>query len=394
MSYLQRLVDAQNRDLHSARSFVERAESEKREMSVEERTAWDAINAEMDKRQAHISEVRADDARTADIEASVAFAPEVRVSVPERRESDADIVRKLVAGDIRSYNFERRDLNTVDDSAVVPQSFYDIIQESLVTVGPMLDGSIVTLLNTASGEDIKVPVESTRPLATAIAEGTSITELDPTFSNITLKSQKVAVLTKISRELMQDSGIDIMGYLGRTLGTSVGIRVNNLLTVGTGTTVPNGIVTAAGSGVVGGTAVSGAFTADNLIDLAHSVDGAYVRLGGAFMMRRTSIGAVRKLKDTAGNYLFAPAATVGSPDTLLGFPIVENPDVPAIATGAKSVLFGYHGSYHVRQVGGIEVARSDDAYFASDEIGVRLTIRVWGDLGQSAAVKYFIGNAA
>lgn len=394
MSYLQRLVDAQNHDLHSARSFVERAESEKREMSVEERTAWDAINAEMDKRQAHIAEVRADDARTADIEASVAFAPEVRVSVPERRESDADIVRKLVAGDIRSYNFERRDLNTVDDSAVVPQSFYDIIQESLVTVGPMLDGSIVTLLNTASGEDIKVPVEATRPAATAIAEGTSISELDPTFSSITLKSQKVAVLTKISRELMQDSGIDIMGYLGRTLGTSVGIRVNNLLTVGTGTTVPNGIVTAAGSGVVGGTAVSGAFTADNLIDLAHSVDGAYVRLGGAFMMRRTSIGAVRKLKDTAGNYLFAPAATVGSPDTLLGFPIVENPDVAAIATGAKSVLFGYHGSYHVRQVGGIEVARSDDAYFASDEIGVRLTIRVWGDLGQSAAVKYFIGNAA
>jgi HK97 family phage major capsid protein len=394
MSYLQRLVDAQNKDLHSARSFVERAESEKREMSVEERTAWDAINAEMDKRQAHIAEVRADDARTADIEASVAFAPEVRVSVPERRESDADIVRKLVAGDIRSYNFERRDLNTVDDSAVVPQSFYDIIQESLVTVGPMLDGGIVTLLNTASGEDIKVPVEATRPAATAIAEGTTITELDPTFSNITLKAQKVAVLTKISRELMLDSGIDIMGYLGRTLGTSIGIRVNNLLTVGTGTTIPNGIVTASGSGITGGTALSGAFTADNLIDLAHSVDGAYVRLGGAFMMRRASIGAVRKLKDTAGNYLFTPAATVGSPDTLMGFPIVENPDVPAIALGAKSVLFGYHGSYHVRQVGGVEVARSDDAYFASDEIGVRLTIRVWGDLGQSAAVKHFIGNAA
>jgi HK97 family phage major capsid protein len=258
----------------------------------------------------------------------------------------------------------------------------------------MLDGGIVTLLNTASGEDIKVPVESTRPAATAIAEGTTITELDPTFSSITLKAQKVAVLTKISRELMTDSGIDIMGYLGRTLGTSVGIRVNNLLTVGTGTTVPNGVVTAAGSGVVGGTAVSGAFTADNLIDLAHSVDGAYVRQGASFMMRRTSIGAVRKLKDTAGNYLFVPAATVGSPDTLLGFPIVENPDVAATATSAKSVLFGWFGSYHVRQVGGIEVARSEDAYFASDEIGVRLTMRVWGDLGQSAAVKYFIGNAA
>ena len=395
MSYLQRLLDAQNKDLHSARSYVERAESEKREMSVEERTAWDAINAEMDKRQAHIAEVRADDARTADIEASVASAPEVRVSVPERRESDSDIVRKLVAGEMRSYTFERRDLNTTDDSAVVPQSFYDIIQESLVTVGPMLDGGVVTLLNTASGEDIKVPVESTRPAATAIAEGTTIDELDPTFSSFLLKSQKVAVLTKISRELMQDSGIDIMGYLGRTLGTSVGIRVNNLLTLGAGTgSLPNGIVTASGSGITGGTALGGAFTADDLIDLAHSVDGAYVRIGGAFMMRRASIGAVRKLKDTAGNYLFAPAATVGSPDSLLGFPIVENPDVAAIGTAAKSVLFGAHSSYHVRQVGGIEVARSDDAYFASDEIGVRLTIRIGGNLGQAAAVKHFIGNAA
>ena len=289
---------------------------------------------------------------------------------------------------------ERRDLNTSDDSAVVPQTFYDVIQEKLVTVGPMLDGGVVTLLNTASGEDIKVPVEASRPLGTAIAEATSITPLDPTFSTITLKSQKVAVLTKVSRELLQDSGIDIVAYLGRTLGTSVGVRVNNLLTVGTGTTQANGIVTASGSGVTGGTSVSGAFTADNLIDLAHSVDGAYVRLGGAFMMRRASMGALRKLKDTAGQYLYVPAATVGAPDQFMGFPIVENPDVPAIALGAKSVLFGWHGSYHVRQVGGIEVARSDDAYFASDEVGFRVTIRVWGDLGQADAVKHFIGNAA
>jgi HK97 family phage major capsid protein len=154
------------------------------------------------------------------------------------------------------------------------------------------------------------------------------------------------------------------------------------------------VVTASGSGVTGGTAVGGAFTADNLIDLAHSVDGAYVRLGGAFMMRRASMGALRKLKDGQGQYLYVPAPTVGVPDSFMGFPVVENPDVPAINTAAKSVLFGWHGSYHVRQVGGIEVARSDDAYFASDEVGFRVTIRVWGELGQADAVKHFIGNAA
>ena len=394
MEYLKRQVEARQQAWHAAKALLDHAAAEGRDLSAEEQEQYDRINADIDMRSQRIEDLQAAEARARDIEASLMDAPEVRAAAATRPESDFDMVRKLVSGEVRSYTFERRDLNTSDDSAVVPQTFYDVIQEKLVTVGPMLDGGVVTLLNTASGEDIKVPVEASRPLGTAIAEATSITPLDPTFSTITLKSQKVAVLTKVSRELLQDSGIDIVAYLGRTLGTSVGVRVNNLLTVGTGTTQANGIVTASGSGVTGGTSVSGAFTADNLIDLAHSVDGAYVRLGGAFMMRRASMGALRKLKDTAGQYLYVPAATVGAPDQFMGFPIVENPDVPAIALGAKSVLFGWHGSYHVRQVGGIEVARSDDAYFASDEVGFRVTIRVWGDLGQADAVKHFIGNAA
>ena len=394
MEYLKRQVEARQQAWHAAKAILDHAAAEGRDLSAEEQEQYDRINADIDMRSQRIEDLQAAEARARDIEASLMDAPEVRAAAATRPESDFDMVRKLVSGEVRSYTFERRDLNTSDDSAVVPQTFYDVIQEKLVTVGPMLDGGVVTLLNTASGEDIKVPVEASRPLGTAIAEATSITPLDPTFSTITLKSQKVAVLTKVSRELLQDSGIDIVAYLGRTLGTSVGVRVNNLLTVGTGTTQANGIVTASGSGVTGGTSVSGAFTADNLIDLAHSVDGAYVRLGGAFMMRRASMGALRKLKDTAGQYLYVPAATVGAPDQFMGFPIVENPDVPAIALSAKSVLFGWHGSYHVRQVGGIEVARSDDAYFASDEVGFRVTIRVWGDLGQADAVKHFIGNAA
>jgi len=392
MEYLKRQVEARNQAWHAAKALLDHAAAEGRDLSAEEQEQYDRINADIDMRSQRIEDLQAAEARAKDIEASLIDAPEVREAASLRTESDFDMVRKLVSGDIRSYTFERRDLNTSDDSALVPQTFYDVLQDKLVTVGPMLDGGIVTLLNTASGEDIKVPVESTRPAATAIAEATAIDPLDPTFSNITLKSQKVAVLTKVSRELLTDSGIDVVAYLGRSLGTSVGVKVNNLLTIGTGTDEANGIVTASGSGITGSTA-TGAFTADNLIDLAHSVDGAYVRLGGAFMMRRTSMGQLRKLKDNSGQYLYVPAPVVGAPDQFMGFPIVENPDVPAINTAAKSVLFGYHGSYHVRQVGGIEVARSDDAYFSSDEVGFRVTIRVWGDLGQSDAVKHFIGNA-
>ena len=394
MEYLKRQVEARQSAWHAAKALLDHAAAEGRDLSAEEQEQYDRINADIDMRSQRIDDLQAAEARSRDIEASLIDAPEVREAAALRTENDFDMVRKLASGEVRSHVFERRDLNTSDDSAIVPQTFYDVIQEKLVTVGPMLDGGIVTLLNTTSGEDIKVPVEASRPAGTAIDEATSISPLDPTFSTITLKSQKVAVLTKVSRELLQDSGIDVVSYLGRTLGTSVGVKVNSLLTVGTGTVQPNGIVTASGSGITGGTAVSGAFTADNLIDLAHAVDGAYVRLGGAFMMRRASMGALRKLKDNAGQFLYVPAATVGMADSFAGYPVVENPDCPAIALGAKSVLFGWHGSYHVRQVGGIEVARSDDAYFASDEVGFRVTIRVWGDLGQADAVKHFIGNAA
>ncbi len=392
MEYLKRQVEARQEAWHAAKALLDAAAAEKRDLSAEEEAQYQRINADIDERTQKIQDLQAAEQRSKDIEASLIDAPEVREAAAFRRESDFDAIRKLVSGEIRSFTFERRDLNKTDDSSVVPQSFYDVLQEKLVTVGPMLDGGIVTLLNTASGEDIKVPVESTRPAGTVTAEGAGFDAVDPTFTSLTLKSEKVGVLTKVSRELLQDSGIDIPSYLARTLGVSVGVKVNDLLTNGGGTTTSNGVRVAAGSGITGSTA-TGAFTADNLIDLAHSVNGAYARLGASFMMRRASMGSLRKLKDTAGQYLYVPAASIGVPDSFMGFPVIENPDVPAIAASARSVLFGWFGSYHVRQVGGIEIARSDDAYFASDQVGFRVSIRIWGDLGQADAVKAFIGGS-
>ena len=393
-SYLARQIEARQQAWHAAKSLLDHAASEGRDLSGEEEQSYQRMMEDIDKRGQVITDLQAAEAREADIAASVITAPEVREQRFEVASSDADIVRALASGEMRSHVFEARNLNRTDDSSVVPSGFYNVIQENLVTVGPMMDGGIVTILNTASGEDLKVPVESTRPAATAIAEATQITALDPTFSSLTLKSQKVAVLTVVSREILTDSGIDLVAFLGRSLGTSLGIKANGMLTTGTGTVQPNGIVNAAGSGITGGTGVSGVPTADNLIDLVHSVDSAYVRRGAAFMARRATIGAIRKLKDGANNYLFVPAATVGTPDMLLGYPIVENPDVAATGTAVKSVLFGWMGSYHTRIVGGLEIARSDDAYFDTDEIGFRATMRVWGDLGQSGAVKYFAGGTA
>ncbi len=392
--YLNRQIEARQQAWHAAKALLDGAAAEKRDLTAEEEQSYARMMADIDERGQKIKDLQAAEARALEIESAVAAAPEVRAVREVRPEKAAADLRALLNGDVRSLTFERRDLNTSDDSAVVPQDFLGEIQRIMTTVGPMTDPSVVRVINTAGGNDMKVPVQTARPEATAIAEGTAITALDPTFSSITMRAQKVAVLTKVSREMLTDEGVSLEAFLAEDLGIALGVKVNNLLTLGTGTVVPNGVVTAAGSGVTGGTAVSGAFTADNLIDLAHSVDGAYVRNGAGWLMRRSTMGAVRKLKGQDGAYLFAPAATVGAPDQLLAAPIYENPDVAAVGLGAKSVLFGGLRHYLVRIVGGLEIARSEDAYFAEDEIGIRATIRVWGDIGQSAAIKTFQGNAA
>lgn len=394
MEYLKQQIEARQQAWHAAKSLLDAAAAEKRELSAEEEQSYARMMADIDERGVKIKDLQAAEQRAAEIESAMERAPEVRAIREVKPESAASQLRALLNGEVRSITFERRDMNTTDDTSIVPTDFLSEIQRILTTVGPMADPNVVRIINTAGGNDLEVPVQATRPAATAIAEATSISPLDPTFTTMTMKAQKVAVLTKVSRELVADNGVNIEQFLAEDLGIALGVKVNNLLTLGTGTVQPNGIVTASAAGGTGSTAVSGAFTGDNLIDLAHSVDGAYVRNGAGWLMRRSTMGAVRKLKDNSGAYLYSPAATVGAPDILLGAPIYENPDVAAVATSAKSVLFGGLRNYMVRIAGGLEIARSDDAYFASDEIGVRATIRVWGDLSQAAAVKHFVGGAS
>ena len=112
------------------------------------------------------------------------------------------------------------------------------------------------------------------------------------------------------------------------------------------------------------------------------------------MMNGASIGAVRKLKDTAGNYVFSPALDGNSRDLLLNRPVYENPVMASAGTAAKSVLVGHFPSYFVRMVGGIRLDRSDDYAFNADQTVFRASMRVDGNLPQSSHIKYFIGGTA
>jgi len=91
--------------------------------------------------------------------------------------------------------------------------------------------------------------------------------------------------------------------------------------------------------------------------------------------------------------LYAPSSSADG-DTLLGYPIVENPHMPSIGTGEKSVAFGHWPSYYVRVAGGLRFDVSDQAYFANDQIGFRFLMRLDGGLTVPSHIKVFEGGAS
>lgn len=394
--YIQRQHEERNRAVEAARALLDAAASEKRELTAEEEAQFQRINDDIDRRGALISDLVASEKRDAEIRSAVAGHAEARPREERAIEvvNDVDLIRALAKGEMRSLTFERRDVTKAATGAPVPTSFYDQVMEVARYVGPMLD--VATILNTAGGENIQIPRTNAYSSGSVTSEGAAIGESDPTFQAfLTLGAFKESFLVQFSTEMLEDAGVDVLGYLGTNVGQALGYAANAHLTTGTGTTQPTGIVPSAGSGITGGTGVSGAFTVDNVIDLVYSTNAAVRAMPGfAIMGSTTAIAALRKLQDGGGAYVWQPSLQAGQPDRVLGYAVVENPHMAAVATGAKSLIAGDLKSYMVRQVGGIRLDRSDDYAFADGLVTFRATLRIDGGLPQSSHVKYFAGNAS
>jgi len=389
--YIDRQVEQRQRAWEAAKALLDTAAAEKRDLTSEEEASYKKMNDELNERAARIEALKADAEREAKIEAATRdIAGQVRPT-SKAVSTDAEVLRSMARGETRSFTFETRDVVKTSTGAPVPTSFFDQVIAQARLVGPMLDTS--TVLRTAGGENLQIPSQAGWSTAAITAEGSAISESDPTFNSfITLGAYKYSFLVQLSRELIEDSGVDILSFLATQTGNAIGFAVNNALTVGTGTTQPRGVVAAAGSGVLG-TVAGGLFTADNLIDLAYSLDGAARRLPGVgWMMNTASLGAVRKLKDNQGAYIFSPALADGN-DRVLNYPVFENPAMASQASAAKSVIFGHLPSYYVRMAGGLRLDRSDDYAFNADLVTFRASMRVDGNLPQTSHIKYFINNS-
>jgi len=362
------------------RDVIDSAEGDKRGLDSSELEKIDAIEADIRKADQAIAVSKRNEERAHEVaEAARSFSPS------EESRSGADIFRALARGEMRSHNFLPETRATLVPSAnTVPVDFLSQVYGIARLVGPMLDVSEV--ITRESGNDLRIPIYTAYSTATQVAAGSAIADSEPTFDSILLSPKKQAFIVKIANELLDDAGFNIESVIAEQAGNAIGFRVNSLATVGAGSTETEGIVPASSVGGTAGTAT--AISADDLIKLAYSLDGAARRLPGVgFMANTQTVGAIRRLKDDDGRYIYDPI--ISGEDRLLGYPILENPAMANVATTSKSVLFGHFPSYKIVTTG-LEVATSTDAFFANDVTAYRFTYRFDGKLTHDAHVKHLL----
>jgi HK97 family phage major capsid protein len=260
----------------------------------------------------------------------------------------------------------------------VPEGFVYNLEIALLKYGTMR--KVAELMRTASGNAMPWPtVNDTTNEGVLVAEAGAIaSDADPTFSEVVFNAYKyTSKFIKVSSELLEDSAFDMAAFLGRAIGERLGRAQNTACTTGDGSSKPNGIVTAATSQ---DTAGSGAFIADDLIDLVYSLDEAYDE-NAALMMNKAILKVVRKFKDSQGQYIWQPSYQAGEPETILGYAVHKNTKMAStVASGNKVAIFGDLSKYKIREVNSIRLKRLVELYAENDQEGFGGFLRFDGDL--------------
>lgn len=252
-----------------------------------------------------------------------------------------------------------------------------------------------TVITSSDNGSLTIPGTDTRATAAWTAEEADYTESESTFKATVLTGHKVGALSKVSDELLEDSEFDILGFLATDLGEAIGIKENTAYCIGASnsTTSPKGIFTLAGTGFTGAVNATPGVTSDDLIETYHGLGVPY-RARASWVFRDATAKAIRKLKDGDNQYLWQPGLQAGMPDTILGRPVVIDPDAPAIAASAKSIAFGDLKAYWIRDITGTSVKVLNELYAVSGQVGFRVSRRTDGAIADTAAIKVFAHGAA
>lgn len=199
-----------------------------------------------------------------------------------------------------------------------------------------------------------------------------------------------------TQKLIDDSFIDIEKWLAEKLATSFAKLENTAFISGDGETCPRGILSYADGKNWGQieqikTNVEKGLDQDALFQLFFALKNEYCSKA-SFLMNRSTIHQIRTLKDkNTGRYLWNPSLMAGNPDSLLGLPVYEVPQMPNLGSDTPSIaLADFKVAYKIIDRAGIKVMR--DPYTFKPFVKFYTTKRVGGDVVNFEAIKLLSTN--
>lgn len=243
---------------------------------------------------------------------------------------------KKVLADVAT---EAKALNVGTDTAGGYLAPTEYVREIIKGVTEVSSVRGLARIRTTAGKEIQLPKRTGQFAARRVHEtGTKAETTGLAYGLETLQVPEVYALIDISNQMLEDSAFDMESEIRFEATEQFAVKEGQEFVTGTGVGEMEGILVNSGvAETVSGSAA--AITADGILTLKFGIKTAYAR-NASFIMNRTTIGSVRKLKDSQGEYLWVPGIADGRPNTIDGDPYAEIPDMPAEAAGAYPIAYG------------------------------------------------------
>lgn len=220
----------------------------------------------------------------------------------------------------------------------------------------------------------------------------------PQIDRISIPLHELAAMPKASQRLLDDSAFDVEGWLAERIADKFTRAEAQAFVAGDGIDKPKGFLThttadndvwAWGSLGYVPTGAAGDFAAtnasDSIIDLVYALNAEY-RANASFVMNSKTAGAVRKMKDADGRFLWSDGLAAGEPARLMGYPVLVAEDMPDIGADAYAIAFGdFRSGYTIAERPDLRVLR--DPFSAKPHVLFYASKRVGGDVSDFAAIK-------
>jgi HK97 family phage major capsid protein len=288
--------------------------------------------------------------------------------------------RPLAADEIRS-------LRVSDDTAggyLAPDQFLVELLRNVVLFSPVR--SVARVMSTSSPA-ILLPKRTAGMTAAWVGEVQPRPETTVTFGQNRYPVGELAAYVDVSNANLEDSAFDVAAELSFEFAEEFGRAEGAAFVNGNSVLTPSGFMQ---DSTVAYTPAGDAnlVTADGIIDLYHALKTPY-RANAVWGMNSATLGTIRKLKTSQGQYLLAVAGLENAPfTTLLGRPVVEMPDMPNIGAGAYPVVFGdFSNGYRIFDRVQLSVLRDPFSQATNGMTRFHGRRRVAGGIGKAEAIR-------